>query len=129
MRQHIIEATNNEQNWGKFMLQAYDADDLAYRSIVMPTVRLLAHIGDYPLALWVMDLQTGEGARFYPKPGGIASEDLGKHKIWVCPLFEPFLGWLYENRITGLYDFSLLPSIVQLPHAPFALSGRRREGE
>lgn len=71
----------------------------------------------------MLDLETGEGALFLP--GGYASADLDKHKVWVCPLFEPFLAWLYKQ---DLQDLSKLPDLVDLPDAPFQWSGYRRSG-
>jgi hypothetical protein len=73
--------------------------------------------------IFVLDLQTGEGAMF--RHGGFARADLNKHKIWVCPLFEPFLEWLYEQDVDVL---SCLPDTVDLPNAPFELRGYRRAG-
>ena len=84
---------------------------------------LLRSLGWGPEFLWVLDLQTGEGAFF--KPGGYAKADLDKHQIWVCPLFEPFLGWLYKQ---DLKDITALPRTVELPFAPFAMHGYRRPG-
>ena len=74
--------------------------------------------------LWVCDLQTGEGAFF--RPGGLAGADLAKRQIWVCPMFEPFLTWLYQQDLT---DLKALPDYVELPDAPFGRSGYRRRGQ
>jgi hypothetical protein len=52
--------------------------------------------------------------------------DLNKHQIWVCPLFEPFLEWLYKQP--QLYDLTALPDHIDLADAPFALAGYRRNG-
>jgi len=72
----------------------------------------------------VLDLQTGEGAIL--KPGGDPRADLKKHRVWVCPMFEPFLEWLYARALAiGLDD---LPLHVDLPEAPFAFAGYRRPG-
>jgi hypothetical protein len=60
----------------------------------------------------VLDLQTGEGNIFYAVPSGYPKADLDKHKVWVCPLFEPFLGWLYQQDLT---DVTHLPDSVTLP--------------
>jgi hypothetical protein len=72
----------------------------------------------------VFDLQTCEGTAF--RPGGRAKYDLDKHKIWVCPLFEPFLEWLYKQPQHD--DLTALPDTIDLPDVPFALSGYRRNG-
>ena len=73
--------------------------------------------------LLVLDLQTGEGAVFKPK--GSAKGDLDKHALWLCPLFEPFLGWLYEQDLT---DIEKLPALVKIKNPASALYGYRRPG-
>ena len=118
----IFEATNKDQNWGKFMVCRPDTE-WQYTSQVDPGALLLRTRGWTREHVWVMDLQTGEGAYF--KPGGLARADLNKHRIWVCPLFEPFLRWLYRQDLTEL---SALPDVVQLPDAEFAMYGYRRPG-
>ena len=126
METHIIEARNAEVgNWGKFMVGRFDIDEWSRRSALpgaespMP---LIWRLGWSPDTIWVMDLQTGEGALF--KPGGFAPADLTKHPIWVCPLFEAFLTWLYQQNLS---DLDHLPDLVDL-EAPFAMSGYRRPG-
>lgn len=135
MRTRIIEATNGERNWGKFLLGQFTSDEWARRSLVNveSTQPLLRQIGWGPdtAHYLVLDLQTGEGALF--RLGGLAHADLHKHKVWVCPLFEPFLDWLYaqwrEHAINDAEHFwRVLPDHVDLPDAPFALYGYRREG-
>lgn len=118
----IVEVTNNQLNWGKFMLLRFDEAEWKFRSTIsgMP---LFQTIGWNPRSLWVLDLQTCEGAAF--RPGGVASYDLKKHKIWVCPMFEPFLEWLY---LQNLDDLDKLPAMVNLPDAEFAFAGYRRQG-
>jgi hypothetical protein len=120
----IIEVTNRQFNWGKFLLLRPDTE-WQRRAVMDPYRRtaLLGVCGWTPEHLWVLDLQTGEGAYF--KPGGVASADLDKHRIWVCPMFEPFLAWLYEQDLS---DFSQLPDRLDLPHAPPELYGYRRPG-
>jgi hypothetical protein len=117
----FIEVTNGAQNWGKFMLAQFDAQEWARRSAVAPGQSLIGGRGWTPEHLLVLDLQTGEGALF--KPGGLASADLTKHRIWVCPMFEPFLAWLYEQP--NPMD---LPPFIDLPDAEFAFQGYRRPG-
>lgn len=145
---HIIEVTNGA-NWGKFLLGRMDQewklrsglfdvarevtddvlgegsyDDMHAPSYSRPGTRpLLAQLGWGRDHLWVLDLQTGEGAFF--RPGGLASADLDRHKIWVCPMFEPFLSWLYQQ---DLGDITALPRGIELPDAPAALYGYRRSG-
>src|SRR5262245_33652018 len=97
MESRFIEVTNGPNNWGKFLLLRFTADDWAYVSKVPDYPDpLLRSIGWGPGAVWVLDLQTREGAAF--SPHGVASIDLNtKHQVWVCPMFEPFLVWLYAR--------------------------------
>lgn len=124
MKTKIIEATNQNLNWGKFLVARFDSE-LRVRSAINPEspFPLLQQIGWAHDQLWVMDLQTCEGAAFVPR--GNAKADLNHHRIWVCPLFEPFLQWLYQQDVRNL---DALPSLVQLPDAEFAFAGYRREG-
>lgn len=125
MQTKIIEATNGIANWGKFLVGRLDEE--WQRRTAVPCTRndgpLLSTLGWGRNNLWVLDLQTGEGAYFLP--GGCAPADLTKHAIWVCPLFEPFLAWLYQQDLTTLDQ---LPDHVSLPKAPFALRGYRHPG-
>lgn len=126
MQTIFIEATNVDGggvNWGKFMLARFDVEEWKRQSKIGGRP-MLSERGWTPEHLLVVDLQTGEGAIFAPH--GIASCDLNeKHKIWVCPLFEPFLEWLYRQDLS---DISKLPGIVKLPKAASALYGYRRPG-
>jgi hypothetical protein len=125
METRIVEVTNGPQNWGKFMVARFTREEWAHRSVVAD-VAVVEYCGWSPRHLWVLDLQTGEGACF--APWGVAGADLnGKHKVWVCPLFEPFLNWLYARTQAGL-PFETLPAHVDIPDAPFNMSGYRREG-
>lgn len=45
--------------------------------------------------------------------------------IWICPLFEPFLTWLYQQDLS---DLEQLPDTVEID-APFSMQGYRRSGE
>jgi hypothetical protein len=119
----FVEATNGPANWGKFMVARFTPEEWRYPSSVSPNHFLLNAIGWDPKHVLVIDLQTGEGAIF--RPGGFAPADLRKHKIWVCPLFEPFLAWLYKQ---DLADLTKLPPHIDLPNAPFAMHGYRRAG-
>lgn len=121
MKTKIIEASNGF-NWGKFMVARFDKE--LVRASVFEKVPLLLACGWDPLQhLLVVDLQTGEGAIF--RHGGFAEADLEKHRVWVCPLFQPFLEWFYQQDIS---DLDALPDAVMLPEAPTALLGYRREG-
>lgn len=132
MKTRIIEAVQSKEhpgNWGKFLVGVFD-EEWAYGSRVDPDrVPLLRACGWWgPERLWVLDLQTGEGAYF--GPGGFAKADLAKHRVWVCVLYEPFLEWLYERHREsgGRLDLDSLPDVVELPDAEFAFQGYRRPG-
>jgi len=126
MRTVVIEATNEDcggYNWGKFLVGRFEPSEWARPSSVSDLeLSVIAGRGWTPKHIFVLDLQTGEGAMFLP--GGSPSHDLKKHKVWVCPLFEPFLGWLYKQ---DLADLGALPPLVQLD-AESALYGYRRPG-
>jgi hypothetical protein len=130
MRTRFFEAVHSIEgggNHGKFMVGQFDPEEWERACQVdvlagLPSRSLLGRRWN-PLSLLVVDLQTGEGAIFLP--GGLASADLHQHQIWVCPLFEPFLAWLYEQ---DLRDLEALPSVIELPDAPGALYGHRRSG-
>lgn len=126
METKFVEVTNGF-NWGKFLLGRFDQGERAYRSVIDQPQE------PYPIVPWrwtndhllVLDIETGEGAIF--KVGGYAKADLDKHRIWVCPMFEPFLNWLYEQDVT---DLQALPDHVTFTEteAPSAVRGYRREG-
>lgn len=124
MKTRIVEAVQpgGPANWGKFLVGRFDSE-WTVRSAVDTARPLLVAIGKGPELIFVMDLQTGEGALF--RPGGYARADLDKHHIWVCPMFEPFLTWLYKQDLT---DLDTLPKLVEL-EAPFAMAGYRRGGK
>jgi hypothetical protein len=121
METKIVEATNGN-NWGKFLVGRM-TDEWNRRSVISGShMPLLREIGWGPGHVWVLDLQTGEGAYF--RPGGVVAADLKRHRIWVCPLFEPFLEWLYaQPDLTP----SALPDSVEL-EAEFDFYGYRRPG-
>jgi hypothetical protein len=125
MKTQIIEAHGNGGNFGKFMVCQLDTDEWERKSVVDPDGRsLLASIGYWHRDwFWLLDLQTGEGVFVQPK--GRASWQLDKHKVWVCPLFEPFMDWFISQEPT---DVAELPIEVLLPDAPGALYGYRRAG-
>lgn len=120
----IVEVTNNDKNWGKFMVMRPDVEWQRPVKIVDGQSRsLLAACGWDREHIWVLDLQTGEG--IYVRPSGLASADLNeKHQVWVCPMFEPFLNWLYKQDLT---DLNVLPDTLNLSDAEFALHGYRRQ--
>jgi len=131
MRTYLFEATQSISggfaNHGKFLVGVFD-EEWQMRSL----------LSDYPImpyrwdhrSVLVMDLETGEASIFTPEPRKPASNfckasyDLNeKHSIWVCPMFEPFLDWLYQQELAKIDS---LPRLVELPDAPFAFSGYRR---
>lgn len=119
----FIEATDaTEFNWGKFALMRFEAAEWVRQSAMEP-FSLLAGRGWSSDHLIVFDLQTGEGSFFLP--GGCAAADLKKHKVWVCPMFEPFLAWLYTQ---DLNDLAALPAMVNLGDVPTDMRGYRRPG-
>lgn len=124
MRTKIIEVTNGPRNWGKMLVGKMDTE-WSVRSQVDPGSTLLRQCGWSPEHVWVLDLQTGEGAFF--RQGGHAGADLQKHKIWVCPMYEPFLTWLYQQDLS---DLDALPALVDfdVADAPFSFAGYRRPG-
>jgi len=122
MKQKFVEVTNNEQNWGKFLLLQFDSE-WEYDSQMSPGRPLLQQIGFNPRQIWVLDLQTCEGAAVVP--GGSASADLNKHKVWVCPMYEPFLEWLYRQEFDSIEE---LPGKLNLTDAEFQMGGYRRPG-
>lgn len=129
MKTHIIEATNGPNNWGKFMLMVPDAEWA--RTPAAPgcesPVSLLQQRGwNRDSDLIVFDLQTREGAAFSLQASS-PHQALEKHRIWVCPLFEPFLTWLYEQPAAKVLGLDLPPH-VDLPDAVFAFAGHRRSG-
>ena len=126
----FLEVTNGPRNWGKFMLARWTVDEWMKRSEVDPSELLLMGRGWSPQHFLMLDLQTGEGAVF--SPGGYAKSDLNKHKVWVCPLFEPTLQWLHdrfrEHHGDGDGWWQDIPTHVDLPDAEFQWAGYRREG-
>lgn len=119
MKVKLVEVTNGERNWGKFLLGRFDSE-WEYASVIDGR-SIIAGRGWDRHTLLVLDLQTGEGALF--RPGGLASADLNKHQVWVCPMYEPFLNWLWKQP-----DPMDIPAHVDLPDAEFQMSGYRREG-
>lgn len=128
MKTQIVEVTNGPMNWGKFLVGTFDEE--WQRTTALPgfeghATPLLRSIGWGPLNVLVFDLQTREGAIFYPHPSRNAKDDLNMHPLWVCPMFEPFLEWLYRQPDVSRFP---LPPHVDLPDAPFAMHGYRRDG-
>jgi len=126
METKFIEATNVEAggfNWGKFMVARFNQEEWDRRSAVDD--RFLLHDrGWRSNHIMVVDLQTGEGGIF--RPGGYAKADLDKHQVWVCPMFEPFLAWLYRQDLS---DLQKLPALVRIQDTRSSMQGYRRAGK
>lgn len=121
----FIEATNTESggiNHGKFMVGRFTPEEWSRASLVNVDSCQLKFRGWTPGHILVLDLQTGEGSIF--RHGGCAKADLDKHQIWVCPLFESFLHWLYSQDVSDLKKLPQMVSVV----APSAIYGHRRPG-
>jgi len=114
----FIEATSEAatgQRAGRFVVGRFTVRDLAQDSKASPDdLAVLAQLAWDPRRIWVMDLDTRQGAAF--QPGGVAADDVREHGIRVGPLFVPFLGWLYDQDLS---DIRALPRLVRL-HAPVA---------
>lgn len=135
MKTKIVEFTNTF-NWGKFLVGSFDeaewsrTTEIEHPPGVVSGISLLWRLGWTPEHLWVLDLSTGEGALF--RSGGNARADLEKHKVWVCPMFEPFLRWLYAHP-EHCKDISTLPDLVtatdEATMRASAIYGYRRSGQ
>lgn len=139
MRTKFMEVESAEGNWGKFAVGYWDAEEWDRKSIVnLPSFSLLGQIGwerDFGQVV-IFDLQTCEGAAF--RPGGSPTFDLEKHRVWVCPLFEPFLEWLYddwreyaksvERPLIANWIDDRLPTHLKLEGVPLQMAGYRRRG-
>jgi hypothetical protein len=75
--------------------------------------------------MWVLDLQTAEGM-YVPVDGSADYQLNGLHQIKVCPLFEPFLHWLYDQDLTRLEELSGGLVTLTQEEAPSSLVARRR---
>lgn len=126
MKYKFVEATQSDHfNYGKFMVSSFDEDDFAYQSKIVENHSLLIVCGwEINRFLMVTDLQTGEGAIFLVRKGASVKMDLENHKIWVCPMYEPFLQWLYDY-----YDGNIdnIPSYLEIEAEAF-IYGYRRPG-
>jgi hypothetical protein len=134
MKTKIIEGYSEPGNYGKFMLGIFDSEwdvrsnlgstvpdpEVSARQAARPLLQTLGWTDSHFI---VFDIQTGEGGLF--RHGGLASADLNKHKIWVCPLFEPFLQWVYSQDLKKIDDWPLLVKL----QAAFSMQGYRREGK
>lgn len=118
MQTHFIEATDEHQfNHGKFMLGRFTPEQWTLKSALPDYPNpLLRGRGWGARHLFIMDLETGEGAMFHMvgTDRDMSHQLQERHQIWVCPMFEPFLWWLVTQ---DLEDLSKLPRFVQLTDA------------
>lgn len=136
----FIEAESEAGNWGKFLVGVFDREEWGRRSEILAALGmrkpLLTDVGWGDSHILVLDLQTGEGAIF--RLVGHAKNDLDKHAVWVCVLFEKFLEWLYEDwemyvKCTAdpiVVDWvgDKLPTYLKLTGIPLEMAGYRRDG-
>lgn len=137
MLTRFIEATNIDHggiNWGKFLVAKFDSADWNVHAVEADGLLLEVLPGkeswNRDTSVIVFDLQTGEGARFDLRTE--PAMQLDKHRVWVCPMFAPFLDWLFkeiQSRPPGLgrFDITTLPAVAKFA-APSALAGHRRQG-
>lgn len=144
----FIEATQkiDQFNHGKFMVARFIGDEITAKSALPDyTEHSLWNLGGLrklrPGMTLVLDLQTGEGAGFSLEPHGAgqtaarsALYELEKHELWVCPMFPPFLGWLFAQGMGGIKgDIRTLPRYVELDTLDGALyrprSGRHEAAD
>lgn len=123
--------TGGQGNWGKFAVGMFDntewREEAKYPGCEEVGSLLRWGCFVYPDLYWVLDLQTKEGAMFHVGYG-LAVADLRKHQIWVCPMYETFLVWLYKFAAANPKTWwDILPRTVDLPHTPFEFAGYRRQ--
>src|SRR4051812_11461672 len=98
MQTKIIQATQRaEFNWGKFLVGKFFEEWTVAAAFPEGETRSMMSLrGWHEHQYLVLDMETKEGAVF--GLNGMAKADLrDKHKIWVCPMYEPFLEWLNLN--------------------------------
>lgn len=110
-------------NHGKFMVARFDHEErLATTALPgMEGQPLFMNSGGLrrlnPDRTLVVDLQTGEGAEFSLSGGRQEAKWALEQKhprLWICPLFAPFLGWLFDFNIDGLVPLTDLPRHIDL---------------
>ena len=100
---HLIEASDNAA-YGKFLIARLD-DELHASSALpgyegSPLLRLGGLRRFNENSTLIVDLQTGNAAVFFISNGGSWEADLNRTgPIHVCPMFRPFLKWLYEQKV------------------------------
>ncbi len=130
---HPVDKDGLGGNWGKFAVGRWTVQELGEKTQFpgcegQRIASLHGWGGDH---VWLFDLQTGESARFYinnPVPVDVRSQ-LKNHQIWVCPMFEPFMVWLWSHIRLNPSWWDTLPRTVELPaDTPFEVAGFRRPG-
>jgi hypothetical protein len=116
MNTKIVEVTNGRA-WGKFLIGWFDLVEWARHSAILPGD---ASLGQHPLLSlsgWspehflLLDLDTGEGRLF--KHRGLADQDMANKHLFVGPMFEPFLTWLYDQPLEDVRSLRL-PKLITL---------------
>lgn len=130
---HPVDENGFGGNWGKFAVGRWTGPELGEKTKYpgcegQNIASLRGWGGDH---VWLFDLQTGEAARFHtnnPIPVDVRHQ-LKTHKIWVCPMFEPFMVWLWGHIRLHPDWWDTLPRTVELPaDTPFDFAGYRRPG-
>jgi hypothetical protein len=119
---HFIEASDGMMH-GKFMLGRLDSAELGVRSALPgseedPLMRVGGRRRLNERSTLIVDLQTGNGAAFFIG-GGLWIADLNRTgPIHVCPMFPPFLKWLYEQKVPDFPATAIeqLPRYVRITH-------------
>lgn len=115
METKIIEADQDNVSYGTYLLGKFDREEWARPSIMQGMPSLLHYQGWTGDHILILDLsRPGVGAIF--RCGGVPRYDLEKRrllvdKVAICPLFEPFLEWLYTQDTK---DLKALPDTVEL---------------
>lgn len=116
MKTKIIEATDGVA-YGKFLVGVFDTE-WQRRSLVAEeageaSFSLLRQEGWGPEHTLVLDLSVpGNGGIFAIRRDGYPAQDIAKHQLEICWLYERFLGWLYQQDISTL---DLMPDLVHFP--------------
>lgn len=111
----------NGFNWGKFLIGLFDQEWSVLSQV--DSGPLLHRRGWTDRHILILDLQTGESAIF--SHGGLAVADLTKKAIWVCPMFLPFLEWVYRQ---DLKKFDEWPTLIEVGMEHSAMFAPRNPG-
>jgi hypothetical protein len=120
MNTRLVEVTDGAF-YGKFLVAQFDEAEWRHEaevfkeSIHRPVPYALLDVCGWSRDhLLVLDLETGNGTIF--RPGGHLAHDMEKRQMgYVCPLYRPFLGWLYEHAArTGGIALDDIPAILHM---------------